>query len=154
MVRQLVVIVIVNLGVIRAMVIGELRVPRGELWCLWWTELLWRWRRWCKEVDMVMKTKVVTVRRRGRGGKRKSRRRRIGVLCVMEIGRSRIHSGGSYSLIFDVSVWPRLDHVMKEKNERVISLCYALSRLFTRVVDYFLFSICTFEEKIRNCMWF
>lgn len=104
MVRQLAVIVIVSLGVIRAMVIGELKVSRGELRCLWWTGLLLRRRR-CKEVDMVMKIKAVRVKRR-RG--RKSRRRRIGVLCVMEIGRSRIHGGGSYSLICAVSACGRV----------------------------------------------
>lgn len=107
MVRQLAVIVIVSLGVIRAMVIGELKVSRGELRCLWWTGLLLRRRRWCKEVDMVMEIKAVRVKRR-RGRKSRRRRRRIGVLCVMEIGRSRIHGGGSYSLICAVSACGRV----------------------------------------------
>ena len=124
MVRQLAVIVIVSLGVIRAMVIGELKVSRGELKvsrgelrCLWWTGLLLRrWR--CKEVDMVMEIKAVRVKRR-RGRKSRRRRGRIGVLCVMEIGRSRIHGGGSYSLICAVSACGRVWNMLRKKRKRV-----------------------------------
>jgi hypothetical protein len=57
---------------------------------------LWRRRRF-KKVGMVVEIKVIRVTRR------RGRRRVFSVLCVVEIGRWRSHSGGGYCSIFALS---------------------------------------------------
>lgn len=57
---------------------------------------MWRRRRF-KKVGMVVEIKVIRVTRR------RGRRRVFSVLCVVEIGRWRSHSGGGYCSIFALS---------------------------------------------------